>query len=109
MGTFEEVADVYRIIRSTKYTFLSNDLVDAAVRYARIRTDWMLSSPEQRRELDDNRSRAHTAFIECCDVLSRNMAEVGEDNSWRDQIGGDRKTLGDFACHLHCLLGVMAR
>lgn len=104
-----EVREMYREIQATRWKSLADDLVKAAVRYARIRTDWALASVDQRREMDDERSRAHTAFIDCCNILSRNMAKVGEDNSWRAKLGEDRKDIGDFACHLHCLLGLLAR
>jgi len=37
------------------------------------------------------------------------MGKAGEDNSWRMKLGDDRKDLGDFACYLHCLLGILSR
>ena len=37
------------------------------------------------------------------------MAKVGEDIEWRREVGDDRKTIGDFACLLHCVLGIQAR
>ena len=59
--------------------------------------------------MDAARTRCHDAFIACCNILSRNMLASGEDNQWRSEIGTDRKALGDFACLLHCLLGLHAR
>ena len=109
MMSFVEVEEIYQSIRGTKYSSLADDLVNAAVRYARMRTDWALSSIDQRKGMDNERSRSHTAFIDCCNILSRNMAKAGENNSWRERIGDDRKALGDFACQLHYLLGIMAR
>lgn len=104
-----EANQVYGAIQATRHTSLADDLVRAAVRYARIRVDWMLSTSEDRQLLEEARSRAHTAFIESCNILSRNMAASGEDNSWRERIGQERKTMGDFACLLHCLIGILAR
>lgn len=101
--------EAYEAIRRSQWTTLADDLVRGAVRYARIRTDWALSSVAERLELDAERSRAHTSFIECCNILSRNMAKSGEDNNWRTTLGADRKKIGDFACQLHCLLGILAR
>jgi hypothetical protein len=106
---FEEASDIYRAIQATKHTSLTDELLKAAIRYARIRADWALASDDQRRDMDDMRSRAHTAFIDCCNILSRAMAKSGEDNTWRARLGDDRKEIGDFACHLHCLLGLQAR
>ena len=59
--------------------------------------------------MDPERTRAHNALIDCCNILSRNMRTAGEDNSWRVALGDDRKAIGDFACLLHCLLGISAR
>lgn len=105
----DEIRKIYAQMRATQYQSLLDDLIKAAVSYARIRVDWQLADQEKRREMDDLRSRAHTAFIDACNILSRNMRNVGEDNSWRAQIGQDRQAIGDFACYLHCLLGIMAR
>lgn len=105
----EEAHEVYRAIRASRHASLADELVAAAVRYARIRVDWMMADAHARREMDEARTRAHNAFIECCDILSRAMAKAGEGNRWRERIGDDRKSIGDFACHLHCLLGILAR
>ena len=104
-----EAKEIYEAIRRSQWTSLADDLVGAAVKYARMRTDWVLSSANERREMDEARSRAHTAFIDCCNILSRNMANSGEDNNWRTLLSDDRKRIGDFACQLHCLLGITAR
>ena len=96
-------------MRSTKLDSLLSALVEIGVRYARIRVDWILADQEIRQNTEQARTHAHTAFIDACNILSRNMQKAGEDNNWRMLIGEDRKTIGDFACHLHCLLGIMAR
>ena len=105
----DDASEIYEAIRQSRWTSLADDLIGAAVKYARIRTDWALSSVGERREMDEARSRAHTAFIDCCNILSRSMAKAGEDYSWRTTLGDDRKMIGDFACQLHCHLGILAR
>ena len=107
--TLEETKKIYEHIKSSKHSVLVNSLITSAVRYAQIRVSWKLANLEERHEMEDSRTRAHTAFIDSCYILSRNMAKAGEDNSWREKIGRDRKTIGDFACRLHCLLGILAR
>ncbi len=37
------------------------------------------------------------------------MAKAGEDVAWRTVLGEDRKNIGDFACYLHCILGLRSR
>jgi hypothetical protein len=37
------------------------------------------------------------------------MKASGETNTWRELLGYDRKDIGDFACFIHCILGLSAR
>jgi hypothetical protein len=88
---------------------LRMDILQAAVVYSRIRTDWYFLSTEERREKDVSRTRAHNAFIDCCNVLARYQRKCGMSPVWRDDLGEDRKRIGDFACELHASLGVAMR
>lgn len=105
----DNAADILKGIESSKLNELKTSLIEAAVRYARLRTDWALADKKTRLEMDAARTRAHDAFIDACNILSRNMAETGEPNDWRGALGTDRKMIGDFACRLHAILGVRAR
>ncbi len=107
--TLEETRKIYESICSSKWDVLVDQLTKSAVQYARIRVDYKLATPEERREMEDTRTLAHNAFIDSCNILSRNMYKAGEDNTWWGWIGDDRKAIGDFACYLHCLLGILAR
>ena len=107
--TLDETRMVYTQMKASSCQALMDDLVKAGVRYARLRVDWLLTPPEEWNELNQERTRAHNTFIDACNILSRAMQKAGEDNTWRARIGEDRKAIGDFACHLHCLLGIMAR
>lgn len=113
MLTFEKARICYETIRDadlpTRLHPLRRDLYLKALDYARIRADWMVSSREERIAMDQRRRIAHTAFIDACNILSRTMGNEGEDNSWRAELGDDRKVIGDFACHLHAILGIEAR
>ncbi len=80
-----------------------------AVEYAQIRVQWQLSTPHERMQMDERRGTIHDAFIDACDSMSRYMQEEGEDISWREELGTDRKAIGDFACYLHLILGLVAR
>ncbi len=88
---------------------LRRDLYLKASDYARIRADWRLASREERLDMDRRRRLAHNAFIDAANILSRNMGAAEEDNSWRAELGDDRKIIGDFACYLHSFLGIEAR
>lgn len=96
-------------IENSTHDDLRSLLMQSAVKYARIRTDWYLSSSSSRQDMDRHRTALHNAFIDSVNILSRNMRKAGEDTSWREQLGADRKVIGDFACYIHCLLGIRAR
>lgn len=36
------------------------------------------------------------------------MKKQGEDASWWEQLGQNRQRIGDFACYIHCILGLKA-
>ncbi len=88
---------------------LHRDLLLLVVRYARARTDWRLADRETRLGMDGARTAAHNALIDTCNILSRACAKAGRPIEWRRKLGDDRKEIGDFACHVHALLGVQTR
>ena len=59
--------------------------------------------------MDGQRRAAHNAFIDACNAMSRAMHTAGFSNEWRAELTMDRKEIGDFACYMHCILGVRAR
>ena len=101
--------EILAMIEASSFTKLKRGLLDAALRYAQIRARWHMATPEGRRTVDGDRTRAHDALIDACNILSRNQVKRDEDNDWRRRLGNDRKVIGDFACHVHCLLGLRAR
>jgi hypothetical protein len=109
MLNYEEAGHCYELICASGLHALRNDLFRKGIEYARIRTQWHIATREQRLEMDQRRTLAHNAFIDSCNILSRNMAKADEDNSWRAELGDDRKVIGDFACFIHCFLGLAAR
>lgn len=105
----EQAHQIFNIINNSSYQPLVNSLLRSAVRYSRLRVDWHFSDQEQRTEIDEERRIAHNALISACDILSRNMKEAGENYQWRSQIGYDRKSIGDFTCLLHAVIGLNSR
>ena len=88
---------------------LRKDLIQRAIRYSRIRVDWSVSSRDIRDRMGGGRSAAHDAFIDACNILSRQMKAQRLDISWRAELGDDRLEIGDFACYIHCIQGLRAR
>jgi hypothetical protein len=85
------------------------ELFRKAAEYAHVRVEWQLLPLEERMRMDERRRAVHDAFIEACDGMSRNMQEEGEETSWKTDLGDDRKEIGDFACYIHLILGLVAR
>lgn len=106
---FETARRLCAQIETSKLLRPKREFLLAAVRYARIRTDWRLASPDDRREVGRKRTEVHDALIDACNILSRSMKEADEDNSWRAALGDDRKEIGDLGCYIHCLLGIESR
>jgi hypothetical protein len=100
---------IYDQIELTNVVNLKLELIKTAILYSRIRTDWYMATKQERIDMDVQRTLLHNSFIDACNILSRNMVNGGEDASWRTMLGDDRKQIGDFACYLHCILGVMSR
>lgn len=109
MISLNETVMLYNQLQESTHKDLVNSMIKKAIRYARLRVDWYQSDLESRIQLEDERTRAHEAFIAACNILSRNMKNKGENNEWRFRVGSDRKEIGDFACLLHAVLGINAR
>ena len=101
--------DIYRQIGRTRLTDLRNDLIDTAIHYTELRVRSQRPDTLDDPQTDADRTRAHNAWIDVCNILARNMAKVGEDASWCKTLGEGRKTIGDLACYIYCFLGLAAR
>lgn len=106
---YDAAKSIFKTTSSTRCQAQWRDMIDKAVIYFRIRVDWLLAEKEKQPEMGAERTAHHNAFIASCDTLATAMSAAGEDISWREQLGADRKVLGDFACFLHCILGQIAR
>lgn len=109
MLRYETARNGYELITKSKHIALRQELFRKAVAYATVQGQWAVSSREQRIALDPEKRRTHRAFIESCEVLSRNMGKVKEDNTWWAELGDDLKAISDFACYLHLFLGLEAK
>ncbi|MBN2570586.1 MAG: hypothetical protein JXA68_00540 [Ignavibacteriales bacterium] len=107
--TFELAKRLIDETNKTKLKVLQDELFKYAIEYSRIRVDWYMMEDAERKEIEDLRTAKHNALIDCCNILSREMIKVGEDASWREMLGNDRKEMGDFACYINLILGIKGR
>lgn len=96
-------------INKTLLLSLKNELINYAIEYSRIRVEWYLSDKDEKDKLEDLRRAKHNAFIDSCNILSREMITVGEDASSKKVLGNDRIMIGDFSCFINLILGIRAR
>lgn len=93
------------------YQYLMNN----ALQYAQIRAAWTMQTPEERAAADAGRTRCHNAVISSFDALARWLRQQGKEAAWRDALGYEkddrynRKVIGDFACYLVFVNGLLAR
>ena len=86
-----------------------NDCIKKAAVYSKIRNDWENMGREEKMIADEGRTLAHNGFITSINVLSRIVGNEGIDNSWREELGDERKRIGDFACFIAYITGISNR
>lgn len=118
--TLEEMAGLHRQMREeigsdSESLELYGELMAAAVRYMYFRSNWLLWSREERRDKDVSRTSAHDSVIIKFNQLYRFLKMQGKDALWRDVLGyeendgNSRKRIGDFACYLAFVYGILTR
>ena len=114
--TVEDAMDIYqRMADSIKACSLEdkmdfwNHTLRLAADYSNTRNRWELLSTKERISADKSRTMEHDAFIISVNVLARIAAAEGIDNSWRKELGDNRKRLGDFACWIAYITGISNR
>lgn len=74
------------------------DFFQRACSYAEIRAQWSFWSRERRQQEDAGRTGKHNVFIDSLNILCRLLNKEGIETPWREQLGDQRKRIGDFAC-----------
>ncbi|MCR4909555.1 MAG: hypothetical protein K5985_12060 [Lachnospiraceae bacterium] len=85
------------------------DLLKRAAEYSRIRNGWETMSREEKMDADEGRTLSHDGVITALNVLSRIAEKEQVDNSWRSELGEERKRIGDFACFIAYITGISNR
>jgi hypothetical protein len=106
---YKNFHNFYLAIESSKQNESKKSFYKIAVRYANLRAQWSTVNREEREAMNEERRSAHNVFIDACNIMSRNMIMNGEDAFWRKELGDDRKLVGDFACYISFVLGIISR
>ncbi|NTW23959.1 MAG: hypothetical protein HGA37_04615 [Lentimicrobium sp.] len=100
---------LFQVVDATSLKKLSGNFYKLAIRYTEVRAQWNFMSMEDKIVSNDERTRLHNTLIDSLNILSRNMANAGEQTAWRKTLGDDRKVIGDFACYVVAWLGIRQR
>jgi hypothetical protein len=104
--TYEKAKYIFIEINKTSRTTLRDNLIENAVRYSEMRTQWYFADRDKRIEIESQRTSTHNSFIDSCNILSRAMLASKENADWRKHLGDERKIIGDFACYINLFIGL---
>ena len=90
-------------------TELWDDFIVRSYKYTLVRCKWEFMEYQERIDADPGRTRMHDTVIDSIEILARLAAKEGMDTSWRDDLGGERKRMGDFACFVTYITGISNR
>lgn len=68
--------------------------------YAGIRAQWGFWCRERKLQEDMERTGKHNAVIDSLNILCRLLNKKDIETPWREQLGNQRKRIGDFACFI---------
>ncbi len=86
-----------------------DDFLMKAADYTYVRNKWEFMTLPEKMEADAERTATHNLFITSVNIISRIAEKEGVDNSWREELGENRKRIGDFACFVAYITGISNR
>ncbi|MDU5337167.1 hypothetical protein ACWY2R_15875 [Enterococcus avium] len=115
--SFEDSLDIYNSI----FKVLENqddilheswkDVVNSALAYSKMRTNWNYFSTEEKQEKDKLRSSLHNTFMINLKAFYRRGEQLELNGDWMEKLRlpEERKRWGDFAGYIVCLENIKAR
>lgn len=84
-----------------------DNAIEKMTAYADLRAHWKITPKLQRN--NDQRTVKHDNVIASLDQLAECMKEQNLNADWREELGNQRKRIGDFACYVSLIYGLSAR
>lgn len=115
--SFEDSLDIYNSI----FKVLENqddilheswkDVVNSALAYSKMRTNWNYFSTEEKQEKDKLRSSLHNTFMINLKAFYRRGEQLELNGDWMEKLRlpEERKRWGDFAGYIVCFENIKAR
>ena len=110
---FEQAMKVYEELLEENleedaiYDKLWDHALHCMIDYGSLRAHWKITTKTDRS--NDDRTVMHDSVIHSLDELAAYTKEHGKEAKWRDELGYQRKRIGDFACYVSLIYGVFAR
>lgn len=106
---YNDFADSIKACKCEDLPEFVDDCLNKACAYSFMRVQWEFWDREKRMEKDSLRSSYHNAFIDSLNILARLLNSEGIETKWRQQLGDNRKRIGDFACFMTYIIGINNR
>ena len=110
---FEQAMKVYEELLEENleedeiYDKLWDHALHCMIDYGSLRAHWKITPKTDRS--NDDRTVMHDSVIHSLDELAAYTKAHGKEAKWRDELGYQRKRIGDFACYVSLIYGVFAR
>lgn len=112
-GAFESYNSIFKVLEcKDKYLHeLWKEVIDSALVYSNMRTNWNYFSREGKQEKDKLRTSYHNTFMINLKAFYKLAEQLELDTSWIEKLGSseDRKCWGDFAGYILCFENIRAR
>ena len=109
---FEQAMKVYEELLEENleedeiYDKLWDHALHCMIDYGSLRAHWKITPKTDRS--NDDRTVMHDSVIHSLDELAAYTKEHGKEAKWREELGYQRKRIGDFACYVSLIYGVFA-
>lgn len=115
--SFEDSLDIYNSIfkvlenQGDYLHELWEEVVNSALAYSKMRTDWNYFSREEKQEKDELRTSLHNTFIINLKAFYNLGEQMGLNGDWMEKLRlpEERKRWGDFAGYIACFENIKAR
>lgn len=112
--SFENMDEIYEkmlneIETDSEARELYTELVKKANAYAQIRSNWCFLSTKEKQDTDEKRTMTHDSLIVKFNQLARYLKQIGKMADWRDDLGEERKRIGDMGCYISFVSALSSR
>lgn len=114
---FDEAVEIYNLIfealkcKDEYLHELWKEVIDSALIYSNMRSNWNYFSREEKQEKDSLRTSYHNTFMINLKAFHKLSEQLKLDGNWIEKLDSSesRKRWGDFAGYILCIENIKAR